>query len=187
MRIINHMLVTNQDLQRMFNFSPGQIRRWAVLILGKDPASPQSGGVSRKYDRDDAFLIVLLGMLISEYNIGQKEALEHIAIIGHKLKMVGLLPSRYKDTIAELCDLYDANWWMPIYLTIFPGKNYRLEIKLKYQKSVEDGIIKRNEEILRKEFTSDEKEFYKSPFGPEYTLHLSMLMTWFNSDIRSSG
>jgi hypothetical protein len=88
------MRLTNRDLARRFGVSLTQIKRWAVIVLGRDPEADQSGGVRREYTLDDAFLIYLFGeILVRNFRIGLKEAKRHMDQIMPQLKAEKLLPS----------------------------------------------------------------------------------------------
>jgi len=92
------MKVTNRTLERASGFSLSQIRRWAVLCLGRDPEADKSGGRRREYDIDEAFLIFLTGTLITHYRFGQNEVKTHLNNLKPLLESDNLLPSkiRYK-------------------------------------------------------------------------------------------
>jgi hypothetical protein len=88
--------LTNRELARVFGVSLTQIKRWAVIILGRDPDADQSGGVRREYTIDDAFMISLFGeILVRQFGIGLKEAKVHMDHIMPELKAEKLLPSNF--------------------------------------------------------------------------------------------
>jgi len=88
------MKLTNRYLARKLGVSLTQIKRWAVIVLGRDPEADQSGGVRREYSLDDAFLIYLFGeILVRNFRIGLQEAKRHMDQIMPQLKAERLLPS----------------------------------------------------------------------------------------------
>jgi hypothetical protein len=88
--------LTNRDLASAYEVSLTQIKRWAVIVLGRDPEADQSGGVRREYTIDDAFMIYLFGeILVRRFGIGLKEAKAHMDKIMPQLKAENLLPSNF--------------------------------------------------------------------------------------------
>jgi hypothetical protein len=111
------MSKTNRDLQ-VFGWTLGQIKTWAVLVLGRDEQADQGGGVSRQYTLDEAFKIFLCGLVVSRYHMGLKDAQRHINFIWPWLIEKKLLPSAIKH--GEII--------IPNELTIYAGSLYRLRI-----------------------------------------------------------
>ncbi len=88
--------LTNRELERLFGVSLTQLKRWAVILLGRDPEADQSGGVRREYTLDDAFMIYLFGkLLVRQYDIGLKDAKAHMDHIMPELRAEKLLPSNW--------------------------------------------------------------------------------------------
>lgn len=86
--------LTNRELARDFGVSLTQIKRWAVIVLGRDPKADQSGGVRREYTLDDAFMIYFFGeILVGRFRMGLKQAKTHMDQIKPQLIEEKLLPS----------------------------------------------------------------------------------------------
>lgn len=115
-------MIKNRDLEEAFGFTLGQIKTWAVLVLGRDPRADQSGGVPRKYSLDDAFKIFMCGILVTRYRMELKKAQLHLHHVWPWLEKKGLLPSllypQWKQRII----------FNPTRLTIHPGNSYHLQI-----------------------------------------------------------
>jgi hypothetical protein len=97
------MMLTNRDLAHAFGVSLTQIKRWAVIVLGRDPEADQSGGVRREYTLDDAFLIYLFGeVLVRRFRFGLKEAKAHMDQIIPQLKVEKLLISNFDMNVGTM-------------------------------------------------------------------------------------
>ena len=84
----------NRDLAQKIGVSLTQIKRWAVICLGRDPEADQAGGVRREYTPDDAFMIFLFGdILVGKFRMGLKQAKAHMDKIKTQLIEEKLLPS----------------------------------------------------------------------------------------------
>ncbi len=131
---------TNRDLARVFGVSLTQIKRWAVIVLGRDPEADQSGGVRREYTLDDAFIIYFFGViLVGDFRMGLKEAKVHLDHIRPQLIAEKLLPSNFDrelpyKAISELIPLelqakaeQRKNQRPFINITIFQANYYLIE------------------------------------------------------------
>jgi hypothetical protein len=115
--------LTNRELARAFGVSLTQIKRWAVICLGRDPEADQSKGIRREYTIDEAFMIYLFGeILVRRYHIGLKKAKVHMDQIMPVLKAEKLLPSNFNYESKLKC------------LQLLP-----LEIQLDSQKKIKHG------------------------------------------------
>lgn len=109
-------MISNRDLVTNFSFTPGQVKTWAVLVLGRDPLADQAGGVRRKYDLDSAFKIFFCGFLVKKYRMGLKQAANHLNCLWVHLEDRKLLPSfntieklYYKKLLGVDLYIYEAD------------------------------------------------------------------------------
>jgi hypothetical protein len=86
--------LTNRVLAQAFGVSLTQVKRWAVICLGRDPEADQAGGVRREYSVNEAFMIYLFGdILVGKFRMGLKQAKVHMDNIKPQLIEEKLLPS----------------------------------------------------------------------------------------------
>ncbi len=196
--------VTNRELARAFGVSLTQIKRWAVIVLGRDPEADQSGGVRREYTLDDAFMIYLFGeILVRRFGIGLKEAKAHMDHIMPQLKAEKLLPSNF-DIEAPVKTMQliptelrvkaqnktkhkDIKDQIPfVNINIFPFDNeYSIEWGIFAYIGDRDINGKQYSEIdsIRKFFPGG----FNWPFhwsGPQYVILLLAYLEWFMNLIR---
>ena len=194
------MKVTNRQLEKVFGFSLSQVRRWAVLCFGRDPEADKGGGVRREYELDEAFFIYLIGIFITEYNMGQKEARNHIENIRKELIVENLLPSKLKDPLglslfiemfnkyAEVrknVDISFKNLYPFVILNIFSENDYKIEWNLKEFLGKVDGKNEFNIYSIEKYIQ------YNKPLNairiitsdPKYTIILNIKLSVFKDKI----
>jgi hypothetical protein len=92
MRYKRRMRITNRLLERGFDFSVSQIKRWALLILGIDQEVVKGGAVQRGYTEIEALWIFLMGLLVRDYHMKLNMAKSHVLQIWRILDKEGLLP-----------------------------------------------------------------------------------------------
>lgn len=188
------MKATNREIARAFHFSLPQVRRWAVLVLGKDPEADKGGGVPRGYDLDSAFKVYLAGILIRYYRIPLKEIQSHLKRTGEFLEKQGLLPSQLGET----------NKIPLAQLTIFSGNRLRLQIEVEEQQiihltnsgeKIRGKVALHSPDFINSYF--DVKKHYKEiwyplniPFppkrGPQWVIDLTMYLERFVKQSKSN-
>jgi len=143
--------LTNRGLAQAFGVSLTQIKRWAVICLGRDPEADQAGGVRREYTLDEAFMIYLFGeVLVGMFGMGLKEAKLHIDYIKHELLIEKLLPSNLDYQLPfniinimpiELINKYNTilEPLLFIDLIIYGDNDYLIEWGVR--RSIQDGKI----------------------------------------------
>lgn len=188
--------LTNRDLVRVFKVSLTQIKRWAVICLGRDPEADQSGGVRREYTIDEVFLIYFLGMiLVGDHGMTLKEAKTHIDYIKPQLISEKLLPSNFDHEsplkTLELIPLElrlkaknkakekDIKAQKPfINLTIFSENQYIIEWGIfSYLKDI-NGKKDFEMDSIRKYFPGEVKPF-DMHFGHHYVINLDAYLESF--------
>jgi hypothetical protein len=195
--------LNNRELASFFGVSLTQIKRWSVIVLGRDPDADQSGGVRREYTIDDAFMIYLFGeILVRRYGIGLKEAKAHMDHIMPELKAEKLLPSNYDyesplksmqlipmeiriKASNEITFEYITGQYPFVNINIFPSDN---------QYSLEWGVYSSIENIdvngkQKSEIHSIGKYFpvgYIWHFvpGPKFVILYDICLEWFMDEIK---
>lgn len=86
------MEFTARDLANMFNFNVARVKRWARLFFGTDEIAGQQMGLQRKFSLNEAFLLYIGGVLVSELQIPVKEIAKILEDLQPWLEKKGLLP-----------------------------------------------------------------------------------------------
>lgn len=86
--------ITNRVLERAFEIPLPSIKRYALLLLGRNPEADQAGGVQRYYRRDEAFMVYLLAVMVKDFRMKLDVAKRHIINTWRELEEAGTLPSQ---------------------------------------------------------------------------------------------
>lgn len=114
----------NRELAQKINATVHQVRRWSVALLGLDLEAGKSSGVERIYTGDEAFMIFLVGELISVFGMSIADATHHVKAVTHKLMLENLW--------------IDAKEVPEFELIIYPGRQYCLKI---YEEKLKDPQV----------------------------------------------
>lgn len=98
--------ITNRVLERAFEIPLPSIKRYALLLLGRNPEADQAGGVQRYYRRNEAFMVYLMAVMVKDFRMKLEVAKQHLIKTWRELEEAGILPSQVwgKDA-AEFPDI----------------------------------------------------------------------------------
>jgi hypothetical protein len=102
--------ITNRVLERAFEIAVASWKRYAILMLGRDPEADQSGGLQRFYHRNDAFQLYLLAILVKDLRIKVDAAKRHVLAVWRELADLGMLPSQAWDMAPD--EIPDVDLWI---------------------------------------------------------------------------
>jgi hypothetical protein len=102
--------ITNRVLERAFEIPLPSIKRYALLLLGRNPEADQAGGVQRYYRRDEAFMIYLMAVMVKDFRMKLDVAKQHILKTWRELEEAGILPSQIWEK--EAVEVPDVDLWI---------------------------------------------------------------------------
>lgn len=102
--------ITNRVLERAFEITVASWKRYAILMLGRDPEADQSGGVQRFYRRDEAFMLYLLAILVKDLRMKVDASKRHVLAVWRELGDLGMLPSQAWETVPD--QIPDVDLWI---------------------------------------------------------------------------
>jgi hypothetical protein len=163
--------ITNRVLERAFEIPLPSIKRYALLLLGRNPEADQAGGVQRYYRRNEAFMVYLMAVMVKDFRMKIEVAKQHIIKIWRELEEAGVLPSQVWEK--EAAAVPDIDLW------IFNPGSYELR-KYTERKELEPQWITVSRapgevEIGRRNETYDYRRFPLNPpklSGEVYILQL---------------
>lgn len=98
--------ITNRVLERAFGIPLPSIKRYALLLLGRNPEADQAGGVQRYYRRNEAFMVYLMAVMVKDFRMKLDVAKQHIIKTWRELEEAGILPSQvWEQEAAEVPDI----------------------------------------------------------------------------------
>jgi hypothetical protein len=86
--------ITNRILEKAFDIKLPSIKRYALLVLGLNPEVGQASGVQRTYDRDEAYMVYLMSVLVKDFRMKLGIARRHLINVWRQLDADSLLPSQ---------------------------------------------------------------------------------------------
>ena len=102
--------ITNRVLERAFEIPLPSIKRYALLLLGRNPEADQAGGVQRYYRRNEAFMVYLMDVMVKDFRMKLEVAKQHIIKTWRELEEVGILPSQVWEK--ETAEVPDIDLWI---------------------------------------------------------------------------
>jgi hypothetical protein len=102
--------ITNRVLERAFEIPLPSIKRYALLLLGRNPEADQAGGVQRYYRRNEAFMVYLMAVMVKDFRMKLDVANQHIIKTWRELEEVGILPSQIWEK--EAAEVPDIDLWI---------------------------------------------------------------------------
>jgi hypothetical protein len=102
--------ITNRVFERAFEIPLPSIKRYALLLLGRNPEADQAGGVQRYYRRNEAFMVYLMAVMVKDFRMKLDVAKQHIIKTWRELEEAGILPSQIWEK--EAAEVPDIDLWI---------------------------------------------------------------------------